>query len=297
MVGGCLILALAGLLPAGELAFPSPLSEARPMFMHKLDLPEGYLAYDDSGGPGPVVIAIPGMGDLRSEYRRLTPLLTAAGYRVVTMDIRGHGGSSIAWPDYSARAVGRDAVALMDHLGIGRAVLCGTSFAAGSALWASVDAPERVSAAVLFGPVLRDLPAPPGMNVLLRLAFAGPWRVKLWSWYWNSLFPLNPPPDHAAARAALEANLREPGRMEALKAMMLLSKTETEHMLERVTVPALVVMGTADPDFPDAAAEAGWAARRLKAASLLVPGAGHYPQLEATEKVAAEMIRFLKEKE
>ena len=60
-----------------------------------LPVAEGHIAYDDTGGCGPLVLAIPGMGDLRSEYRALRPLLQQAGYRVVTMDIRGHGETTV----------------------------------------------------------------------------------------------------------------------------------------------------------------------------------------------------------
>src|SRR5580698_4067705 len=73
----------------------------------QLQIGEGVIAFDDTGGPGTLVIAAPGMGDLRGEYRYLTPYLTAAGYRVVTVDVRGHGESSAVWDDYSARAVGQ----------------------------------------------------------------------------------------------------------------------------------------------------------------------------------------------
>lgn len=118
----------------------------------------GRIAYDDSGGRRPLVLAIPGMGDLRSQYRALRPLLLQAGYRVVTMDVRGHGETSARWSDYSAHAVGRDALALIEHLDAGPAVILGNSFAAGSALWAAHDAPARVCAAVLLGPIVRDSP-------------------------------------------------------------------------------------------------------------------------------------------
>jgi len=58
-----------------------------------LRLSDGTLAFDDQG-EGPLVLCVPAGGDLRSEYRFLTPQLVAAGYRVVTMDIRGQGESS-----------------------------------------------------------------------------------------------------------------------------------------------------------------------------------------------------------
>jgi hypothetical protein len=42
---------------------------------HYLDSSAGRLAYDDTGGTGPLVIAVPGMGDLRGEHSYLTPVL------------------------------------------------------------------------------------------------------------------------------------------------------------------------------------------------------------------------------
>ena len=58
-----------------------------------LDHANGRIAYDVIGA-GPLVICVPSMGDVRGEYRFLAPRLAQAGYRVVTMDVRGHGESS-----------------------------------------------------------------------------------------------------------------------------------------------------------------------------------------------------------
>lgn len=258
-----------------------------------LDRGHGRIAYDDTGGAGPLVLAIPGMGDLRSEYRALRPLLAQAGYRVVTMDIRGHGQTSVHWDDYSARAVGRDALALIEHLGAGPAVILGNSFAAGSALWAAREAPAAVRGVVLLGPVVRDGRPSWWAKAALAVGFAGPWRVAFWIAFWNSLFPTHRPADHAAARAALAANLREPGRMQALRTMIGLSKAETEAILAASHVPALVVMGTRDPDFPDPVAEAHWLGRALGTDPVLVDGAGHYPHLEMPQRVLPAVLAFL----
>ncbi len=253
----------------------------------------GQIAYDDTGGRGPLILAIPGMGDLRSEYRLLRPELKRAGYRVVTMDGRGFGETSARWDDYSAHAVGRDALALIEHLDAGSAVILGNSFAAGSALWAAYDAPARVSGVVLFGPIVRDVAMPWWATLALRAGFAGPWRVWFWSTYWNSLFPTRKPADQDQVKAAIEENLREPGRMAALRAMIALSKADTAALLSQSRVPALVVMGTRDPDFPDAVAEAHWLAAKLGADSLIVEGAGHYPHTEMPEQVAPKVLSFI----
>ena len=255
----------------------------------------GQIAYDDTGGNGPLILAIPGMGDLRSEYRLLRPGLQGAGYRVVTMDVRGFGETSARWNDYSAHAVGSDALALIEHLKAGSAVILGNSFAAGSALWAAHDAPARVSGVVLLGPIVRDLKVPWFAKLALRIGFAGPWRVWFWTTYWNSLFPARKPADQDQVKGALTRNLREPGRIAALQAMVGLSKADTAAIVSRSRVPALVVMGTRDPDFPDALAEARWLAAQLHADSLIVNGAGHYPHTEMPERVAPKLLSFIAE--
>jgi pimeloyl-ACP methyl ester carboxylesterase len=276
---------------SAKLTSPAPLATLSETSFLAVD--GGQIAYDDTGGNGPLILAIPGMGDLRSEYRLLRPALQRAGYRVVTMDVRGHGESSARWADYSAHAVGRDALALIDHLKAGSAVILGNSFAAGSALWAAHDAPARVSGVVLLGPIVRDLKAPWYAMLALKIGFAGPWRVWFWTTYWNSLFPTHKPADQDQVKAAISENLREPGRMAALQAMLGLSKADTAAIVPQSRVAALVVMGTRDPDFPDATAEARWLASELHAESLIIDGAGHYPHTEMPERVAPKLLSFI----
>jgi pimeloyl-ACP methyl ester carboxylesterase len=260
-----------------------------------LDSRSGRIAFDDTGGNGPLVIAVPGMGDIRQQYRYLTPFLKAAGYRVVTVDVRGFGESTAKWDDYSAHAVGGDLLRLLDHLGKREAILIGNSFAAGASVWAAHDASERVSALVMLGPVLRDSsePTPWYGRATMAMAFAGPWRVHFWLQYWDSLFPTQKPPDYSAYRETLSHNLHEPGRMEALKTMLQLSKADTAKILDMVRTPTLVVMGTKDPDFSDPTAEAKWISQQLGAEIELVTNAGHYPHVEMPKLTAPPIISFL----
>ncbi len=88
-------------------------------------------------GQGPVILCVPAGGDLRSEYRFLTPQLLAAGYRVVTMDMRGQGESSAYWPDYSPSAVGSDMLSLIQRVNAGSVNIIATSVATAAAIWAS----------------------------------------------------------------------------------------------------------------------------------------------------------------
>jgi pimeloyl-ACP methyl ester carboxylesterase len=260
-----------------------------------LDLPGGRIAYDDAGS-GPLVVCVPGMGDLRAEYRLLAPRLLAAGYRVVTMDLRGQGESSAAWSDYSQAAVGGDIVALIRALGAGPAFVIGTSYSGGAAVWAAAQAPETVAGLVLTSSFVREHGSSlqRRLNALLyAVLFADPWGPAAWRAYYPTLFPTRKPDDFAPYRAGLVAMLREPGKMRAMRRMML-SASNTEPQLARVRATALVVMGTRDPDFkPDPRAEAEWIAAQVHGTVQMIEGAGHYPQVEMPEETAAAIIGFL----
>lgn len=251
----------------------------------------GRIAYDVAGA-GPLVLCAPSMGDVRAEYRFLTPLLVAAGYRVVTMDLRGLGESSTQWDDFSVAGVGSDMLALIRHLDSGAAVIVGTSMAAGAAVWAAAEAPELVTGLVLIGPFVRGETST--TNALLySLLFNRLWGVRAWRWYYSTLYPSRKPADFAAYITALEANLKEPGRLEALQAMMRASKAASAERVGGVMAPTLVVMGSKDPDFPDPKAEAQWVADAVRGRYVMVDGAGHYPHAEMPEVTTPLIVNFL----
>ncbi|HEY9899097.1 MAG TPA: alpha/beta hydrolase [Pantanalinema sp.] len=255
---------------------------------------EGRIAYDDTGS-GPVVICVPGLGDLRGEYRHLTPRLVEAGYRVVAMDVRGHGESSVSWPDYSVASIGQDVVALAHHLDAGPVTVVGTSMAAGAAIWAAAEAPERIGKIALIGPAVRD-GGPLWKSRVMSWPFSGPWGPALWGMFYTSLYPTKKPADFDAYLTKLRANLHEPGRLAAVREMIASSKAASEARLSKVRVPSLVLMGTRDPDFSDPAAEAKRVADPLGASVQLIEGAGHYPHAEMPEVTTPHLLRFLGER-
>jgi pimeloyl-ACP methyl ester carboxylesterase len=80
--------------------------------------------------------------------------LERSGHRVVAYDARGHGRSSPAPSPqgYDYGNLGEDLVAVLDELGIDRAVLAGASMGAHTALWLALRAPERVAGLVVITP-------------------------------------------------------------------------------------------------------------------------------------------------
>jgi pimeloyl-ACP methyl ester carboxylesterase len=229
---------------------------------------------------------------LRTQYRLLAPRLAAAGYRVITMDVRGHGESSVDWKEWDAPAVGGDILALMSALGVEKAHLIGNSFAAGSVYWAAVHSPERVESLTLLDPAMRDGKPNPLLNLIVNAGLSGFWGPSFWITYWDGLFPVRKPQDFAAVKAALRANLAEPGRLAALKKMAFASKAPVEAILGKTKLPILLIMGTKDRDFPDPAAEAAMLGTRTGARVEMLT-AGHYPHVELPEQTANLILPFL----
>ncbi len=259
---------------------------------HLLDLPGGRLAYSDEG-TGPLVIAVPGMGDLRSTYRFLAPKLASAGFRVVAFDLRGHGESSVRWDDYSVDAVAGDILALIRSLDAGPAHVIGNSMAGGAAALAAAREPSAIRSLVLVDPFVRDMMPPWLAAALFGPLLAGPWRAGLWRAFFRKAFPTQLPADFAGEEARRDANLAEPGRFAAFRRMAVASKIESERRLSEVKAPVLVLMGSRDSDFSDPAKEARHVADLLHGTAVMIDGAGHYPQTEMPDAVAARIVPFM----
>lgn len=266
------------------------------MTEHILELSGGRIAYSDEG-KGPLVLMAPGFGDLKEEYRFLAPRLVAAGYRAVTMDLRGHGNSSVGWDDHSCAAMGSDMLALVAHLGAGPAILIGNSISGGSAAWAAAEAPDLVAGLVMIDPFARNVPAvwwkAALFKAVMHTAFVGPWAPAAWGAYYASLYPTRKPADFDNYKAAVVANLKEPGRMAAVQAMMRVRRDDVEPRLPAVRASTLVVMGTRDPDFDDPASEAATMAGLVGGTTAMIEGAGHYPHAEMPDETASAIIAFL----
>jgi pimeloyl-ACP methyl ester carboxylesterase len=251
----------------------------------------GKVAYDDEGN-GPLVVCVPSMGDMRGEYRFLIPLLVSAGYRVVSMDVRGLGETSPEWNDYSVVGIGKDIIALVQEPA-GPAIIVGTSMAAGAAVWAAAEAPDLVRGMIMIGPFVRG----DGhwfLETLFSLLMARPWGPSMWVKYYSSLYPSRKPADFVEYSAVLFENLRERGRLESLIQMLRASKRASEDRIPKVSKPTLVLMGSKDPDFKDPESEAKWVAENLKGTYTMIENAGHYPQAEMPEVTGPLMLTFMK---
>lgn len=135
---------------------------------------EGYrLGYELHGEGERVIVLLHGLLLDAGINRPLAQSLASHGYRVVLLDLLGHGTSDK--PQHATQhrmdRYAREVVALLDELGIERAVIGGVSLGANVSLLAAVQAPHRVAALLIEMPVLEwATPAAASLFVPLLLA-------------------------------------------------------------------------------------------------------------------------------
>lgn len=134
-----------------------PSKPSRPIELSGSFTHEGHrLAYTEFGSGPRVVVLTHGIMFSRRMHAPLARKLAGAGYRVVTLDLLGHGESdrpTDSWL-YSMPAFAQQTLALLDHLDVRDAVIGGTSLGANVSLEVSVSAPERMRGMVVEMPVL-----------------------------------------------------------------------------------------------------------------------------------------------
>jgi 3-oxoadipate enol-lactonase len=111
------------------------------------------LAVEEAGEGIPVVL----LHGLTASHRYVvmgSRALERSGHRVIAYDARGHGRSSPATSPsaYGYGDLGADALAVIDALGVQRAVFAGASMGAQTLAWLALHAPDRVGALVVITP-------------------------------------------------------------------------------------------------------------------------------------------------
>jgi pimeloyl-ACP methyl ester carboxylesterase len=208
----------------------------------------------------------------------------AAHRKVVTWDLRGHGTSqSPADPEcYSADNAIADMAALLDELGLERAVLGGHSLGGFLSLDFTLAFPHRVAALVLIdtGPGYRNDEARDAWN---RRALATADRLA------------ERGADALGTSTELHAGAHRDVSGLILAARHTLTQRDAHVLagLPSIGVPTLVVVGADDTHF---LAAADYMTAKIPAArKVVIPDAGHAPNIDQPEKFNAELLAFLSE--
>jgi pimeloyl-ACP methyl ester carboxylesterase len=285
------------------------------------------LEVEDSGADGsqadwPVVLLLMGLGmQLIAWPPAFVRALVSAGFRVVRLDNRDVGLSehfdhlgtpNLMWQSmkrrfglrvqapYSLKDMARDAIGVLDALGIGQAHVIGASMGGMIAQRIALAAPQRVLSltSVMSSSGARHLPGPRA-DVLRALMHRPADRsetavidntVRFFKLIGSPGFPMDDKVLGDAVRASMRRSFHPAGTLRQMLAVIA-DLTRADE-LARVKVPTLVVHGRDDPLVPYACGVD--TARRIAGARLVgVAGMGHDLPPGVIEHILAPLLPHL----
>jgi pimeloyl-ACP methyl ester carboxylesterase len=266
----------------------------------------GHRVRYQTAGSGPPLLLLHGITSTSEAWRKTMPRW-AEGHTVIAPDLLGHGGSAKPRGDYSLGAYAAGIRDLMAVLGFERGNVVGHSFGGGIAMQFAYLFPEYVERMVLISsgglgkevhPLLRAAVLPGSEWVLPLLARE--WSLKAGGAVASvaGRLGLEAGPD-LAEFARGYASLAEDGASDAFICTMrgcIDPDGQRVSALDRLyladQLPTLFIWGTNDPVIP---VEHGRNAHRVVPTSRYVEieGSGHWPMLDAPERVVAEVSAFI----
>ena len=232
-------------------------------------------------GAGPPLVLLHGFFGDRSTWPAAGYVdALAAQFRLVLVDLIGHGGSDTS-PDparYRMDAHAGDVVAVLDSLGIERAAVWGASMGGRVGFHLMARFPDRLSALVAGGAhacaVQTDLAEAQREGALLREQGAAPFA--------DAMEPL--------PGWMRQVMLRADGRALALQLLADAAQTSPLPDLDLITTPVLLLAGDRDPRLNLIRLTAA----RLRGAQLAVlPGCGHFDAFTRTDLTIPLAREFL----
>jgi 3-oxoadipate enol-lactonase len=249
------------------------------------------LSYSDSGGDGRAVVLSHGYLMDSSMFDLQVAALTPE-YRVITWDERGFGGTRATAP-FTYWDSAADVLGLLDHLGIGQAVLGGMSQGGFLSLRAALLAPERVGALILIDSHSGQenpevVPAYEQMEQIWMEQGPAPVQDVVASIILG-------PPDGTVGYAPWFAKWAAWDADELRIAFRcLMDRDDITDRLGEIRCPALIVHGTADAAIPMADAEIVRAGLAGPVTLVQVEGGTHASNMSHPDAVNAAILDFLR---
>jgi pimeloyl-ACP methyl ester carboxylesterase len=193
------------------------------------------IAFQDEGQGAPLLLihGFASNGRVNWQATGWVKTLLAAGYRVITIDNRGHGESQKLYDpqQYSAPMMAEDAARLLEHLGIVKAAIMGYSMGARISAFLTMQRPELVSRVIFAGLAERMVLGVPGAEAIAQGLAAATAR---------DITDLSA----RAFRIFAESTKSD---LKALAACILSSRVKIKpEALSRIACPVLVVAGEVD---------------------------------------------------
>ncbi len=214
-------------------------------------------------------------------------------FRVIRYDSRGHGRSHADEGPYSIASLGRDALAIMDALGVTRAHWVGLSMGGMVGQWILVNAPHRVERAVLAN-TGAQMGSPDLWNSRIRAAkqsgMAALTEATIARWFTKEFRHANP---QAVARVTAMLHATPPqGYAASCAAIRDMDQREA---IRNIQKPVLVVIGRNDPATPPALGKL--IAQSIAGARTVMLNAAHLSNIEDAENFTRVVLDFLNGKE
>jgi pimeloyl-ACP methyl ester carboxylesterase len=250
------------------------------------------VGFDDLGDGEPVVF-VHGHPFDRSMWRPQLETFSDR-HRVVAADLRGYGQSSIVPGTTTLGTFADDIAALLDHLAIDRAVLCGLSMGGQIVMEFVGHFPHRVRGLVLAD---TSAAAETAEGMAIRYELADRLLRDGREAYADEMLPKMVAPANIVAMPAVAKHvstmMRDTSPVGAAAALRgRAERPDYRDLLSSLPTPTLVVVGAEDEFTPVDVARA-MHDRMPDATLAIIPGAGHLPNLERTEEFDSVLRGFL----
>jgi 3-oxoadipate enol-lactonase len=252
---------------------------------------DGTRLHYKSAGQGTPVIMVHGLSDDHTLWRHQVPAL-AERYRVISLDVRGHGRSGKPRQPWDVPTLADDLVALLDSLELDSAVLVGLSMGGGISQTAAIRHPERVRALALLS-TSSSFPEATRERFRRRADVAerdglAPLVDSMVERWFAPEFRAAHPEEIARTRETVLAN--DP--LAFATACRANAARDWTGELDRIGCPVLVLAGARDPG--EATRSAETFRRRLRDVEVhVVEGASHLLPVEQPERTNHLLLRFL----
>lgn len=249
-------------------------------------------------GHGPqVLLFLHGWAMSSESWNTILPYFDLSRYRLLMPDVRGFARPGTPLKGYHIDDYIRDSVRLLRHLQVKKVTLIGHSFGGTGALYFSSRMPHLVNRVVVFATIpgaasrMVDPKTRQQFSHLLSLVQrTDPRRLsRLLLRIWRQAFAQVP---SLAIRLAQEDAVAHavPHAIEATLHTIL--DTDITAGLSRIKAPVLVIRGTEDPMLHENTDPLSTIPHYQR---VLIPGSGHYPQIEKPRLVWQQLSKFLRE--
>lgn len=211
-------------------------------------------------------------------------------FRLVRYDRRGHGRSGAPKGPYTMERLGRDAIAVMDALGLARVHWCGLSMGGMVGIWLAAQAPGRIDRLILSNTTSHYADKTLWDQRIAAVREAGglaPLADRLLALWFTKDFREGEPAIMERLRATLAESSVEGyiGCCEAIRDM------DHRLLLASITKPTLIIAGRYDQPTPLAASE--YMREQIAGAQLTVLEAAHISNIEQRQAHTEAVLSFL----